>query len=885
MDPLHEPDAGQELLRLALSRPTEALARARLLAADAVDPCAISFARQAIGIVLRDRGETAAAVTELRRAVRAAGACGRADRVADVRATLGAALVMHGRSAAGLRELDAAAAGAHGITLATVAMRRAHVLALLGRHADALDDMRRALAGIRRTGDVVWEARCLNNRGDILVAMGEAGRAERDVRRAGELFAAAGQELEAAHAVHNLGLIAACVGDVPATFRLFDEAADRYAALGVSPPALAVDRCLAHLAVGMADEAVQAVRAALAAGPVQPRHRAELLLMLATATLAHGDADEALATAAAAARLFRAQRRDVWQARARLVAVRAEAAAVRAEVASGPVDPALVRPALVRPTLVRPALVRQALDLAGQLQRSHAEEASSALLLAGRLAGAQGHPGAGPALAAAARYRRHPSGPVRATAWLARALAEQAAGDRRGVLLACGRGLDALVEHRIALGASEVRALSARHGAELAELALREVAAGGRARELLRWSERVRATALAPQRVRPPRDVELAAHLAALRRVAGHLEEARGRGAPTAALDAERVRLERWIRARRLHAQGAGEGTSRVPLDGLLAELAASATTLLELVVVDGLLIGVVAAGGRVRRIDVGGLDPALRAAQLGRFALRQAARRRPTDLAAMGQRMQEALLGPAVGALGEGPLVIAPPARLHDVPWGMLPCLAGRPVGTTPSAAVWLRARRSAAAQGARTVLVAGPGLASGGAEVAALAARAGPGDTRVLTGRAATVRAALDALDGAGLVHIAAHGHYRRDNPMFSSLLLDDGPLTVHDFEALDRSPHRVVLSACDSGLLAAVAADEVVGLAAALLWLGSAGVVCSVAEVNDEQTVPLMIGLHERLESGAGMAQVLLEARLAARGDPLAEATAAAFVALGA
>ena len=50
---------------------------------------------------------------------------------------------------------------------------------------------------------------------------------------------------------------------------------------------------------------------------------------------------------------------------------------------------------------------------------------------------------------------------------------------------------------------------------------------------------------------------------------------------------------------------------------------------------------------------------------------------------------------------------------------------------------------------------------------------------------------RRVLGALDGAPLAHIAAHGTFRADSPLFSSLRMDDGPLTVHDFERLGRAP----------------------------------------------------------------------------------------------
>ena len=150
-------------------------------------------------------------------------------------------------------------------------------------------------------------------------------------------------------------------------------------------------------------------------------------------------------------------------------------------------------------------------------------------------------------------------------------------------------------------------------------------------------------------------------------------------------------------------------------------------------------------------------------------------------------------------------------------------------------------------------------------------------------LTGAAATVEAALAALDGARLAHVAAHGRFRADSPLFSALEMADGPLTVHDLERLRAAPHRIVLSACESGVLAPVGAEELLGLASALFALGTAGLVCSVAEVNDEATAELMVGLHAHLDRGDDPATALLALRRAADSDA-ATATAAAFVSLG-
>ena len=146
------------------------------------------------------------------------------------------------------------------------------------------------------------------------------------------------------------------------------------------------------------------------------------------------------------------------------------------------------------------------------------------------------------------------------------------------------------------------------------------------------------------------------------------------------------------------------------------------------------------------------------------------------------------------------------------------------------------------------------------------------------------ATAERVMAAMDGAWLVHMAAHGTFRGDSPLFSAIELDDGPLTVYDLERLKQAPYRVVLSSCSSAIGVAVGADELLGLVSALISLGSAGVVASVVPVNDPATVPLMTALHDHLRAGSDLAEALTLARHAVSDDPVAQATAYSFIALG-
>ena len=181
------------------------------------------------------------------------------------------------------------------------------------------------------------------------------------------------------------------------------------------------------------------------------------------------------------------------------------------------------------------------------------------------------------------------------------------------------------------------------------------------------------------------------------------------------------------------------------------------------------------------------------------------------------------------------------------------------------------------------RVVLARGPGLASGGAEVPDRAKLYD--DVTVLDDSAATADKVLSALDGAWLAHIAAHGIFRADSPLFSSLQMHDGPLTVYDFERLNRAPYRLVLSSCEGAMLAPAGADELLGLASSLLPLGTAGIIARPGAAERPGRGPPDGGSARSPERGQTLAESLYRVRRALKDDPVQHATATSLVALGA
>jgi tetratricopeptide (TPR) repeat protein len=819
---------------------------------------------------MRDLGHPKAGLGELRLALRSAQASGHSQREADVRASLGLTMALTGSTKQGLAHLDRAARMALGVLAGRVLMRRGDMLAMLGRQDEALSDLNAAVSILHRHRDVLWEARSRTHRGLVMLAMGQTRRADAEFLAAERQYELAGQEWECATARHNRGLVAAASGRVPLALEYLADASRRYEELGTPMPDVAIDRCAVLLSAGLAADAwAETDAAARLPGLVQAGSLkfAELLFFSAKAALAAGQPMAAKDRAENAARLFRRQGRQWWTARNSLVLAQARYAGGDSGI----------------------GVYRLACSAARNMAATRTEESPAAHLLAGRLALRRGaRDVAEMNLTAAARLRR--SGPThsRIDAWLAQALLCQLHDREAAMLSSCRHALGILENYQRTLGATELRAAVTAHGKELVALGQRAASRRGSGAQMLAWSERWRATVQVAAPVRPPSDPELSRDLSAWREVCRQLDREEISGPQAVALRRERSRLEAAVRARVLRAPGAAAARNRpFVLRPLLDAL--NGSVLIELIELDGVLRAVTVNRSGIRVHDVGSISGAAREVDFARFLLRRLAGGRPVPtpehcLADAGQLLEAALLGPAASQIDSDGVIVVPPGHLNAVPWGLLPALRDKSVSVNPSASSWLRAVSTPAPARRKVVVVGGPGLQTGGVELASLNARY-PQATVIAAGMA-TAEHVLKALDSCWLAHVAAHGTFRADNPLFSSLKLQDGPLNVYDLEGLRHAPHRLVLSSCESGRGAPAGADELLGLASSLMPMGTVGVVAAVVPVNDEMVPAFMDRLHEHVARGAGFPEALRLARSAASkgADPVATATACSFLALG-
>ncbi|HEV7930760.1 MAG TPA: CHAT domain-containing protein [Actinomadura sp.] len=847
----------RELVRLATADPARAQVIARDLLSASGDPAGRVLALRVLALAGKELGRLTEGLRQLDEALATAALEGLSYAAAQVRMNMVGLLAARGDVDGALAAADAAEPVLRGGDAGRLAANRAFALARSGRIGEALETARRALPGLRGGDDLAALSGLLSTIGLARAYQGELDAAESHLTEAAVTADRAGLSHQAAMARGNLAFVASRRGDLPRALGL-------YAAVEpeLTPERVAqcrFDRAETLIVAGLAGEARALLTTTLAevAACGYAADVADGLLLLARAELADDAPGRAADTAGRAHAELTRQERTGWIPLAGHLLI-------RARWADGDRTSAFLESARTAARrLDRSGWGEAAADtrIVAALLALHLHRSALAEELLGQVSPARWH------------------GPValRVAAWHATALERAARGDRPGAAAAVRAGLRIVDAHAAALGATELRARASHLATDLADLGLRQA---GSARELLAAEERRRAIACRAPAVRPPADPRRAAALAELRRVSAELATATGAGHDTREMTERLGALEAAVRTNARTAAGTSARSPRPRLDELAEALADRA--LVEYITIGPELHAVTLVAGRCRRWPLGPYEHAARGVTLTRFNLRVLAQHGEDHAGAREGLMtaaaqaEERLLGPLLHEIGDRTLVLSPTGALHGMPWAALPRLAARPVTVVPSAAAWLRSNashplrspdRSSVRSGApvrsgpggapeRVVLVAGPDLEHARAEVAALA-RLHP-DPTVLTGSSARAETVRRSLDGAALAHVAAHGEFRDDNPLFSRLLLADGPLIAHDLAGMRRAPQLVVLSACDAGR--ADAGHAVMGMAGVLLELGAGAVIASVAPVRDDAARDFMVAFHRSLPAGTSPAAAL-------------------------
>ncbi|MBD8080541.1 CHAT domain-containing protein [Cellulosimicrobium arenosum] len=694
------------------------------------------------------------------------------------------------------------------------------------------------------------------NRGSAYVDGGQIDAALRDFEAALHHARVLGNDYYASFALHNIGYAHYAQGDMPAALRFMDESV---ALLPDGADGMAlVGRARVLFEVGLLNEAERALEEAesLLDDEGLGLERAESLLDRARCLVGLRRFDEAREVAVQARRLYQRSGNPTWCLYARVVELEAMLGADRSETDT--VSEARRRARRRSGLALKVALAGDERGVIARFgvsvpARLYAAEWS---LLGGETDAAREILGAVRRLPAWAPF------PVRVQHHAVRAQLAFADGDRRDGVRSVRRGQQAIAEHRARLGSVDAVTATAVHAVRLGNVDVSAALWTRRPAAVFDAVERGRAAFAGSGRIRPPSDP---AHAGLLTRARREVEAARDIGS---AADGE-LQLERQQHlreARRLQEEARrrswlDSGEVAVPVATTERALRAALADTGSSTVVADLLVD----GGAVTAVRVGG-----RGSRLRRLAsleqVSEHVRRARADFAVLSNAlipvpMREAALGSLQRTLAwlddtliapleaEGDLHLAARNVLLGVPWAALPSRRGLRTWANS----WIDLRQGQPQRRTdHALVVGGPGLRFSSAE-ARLVAGAWQ-SAALLTGASATCAAVVDGLDGAGVVHLAAHGAHETDNPLFSSIRLTDGPLFAHELDGIDLNGVVVVLSACEVGLSTPRIGGESLGLTSVLLRLGARAVIASVAPLRDDVAARVMPALHAELRGGA-------------------------------
>lgn len=843
--------------------PRAAADAARRLLTESEDERERAIARWALGFAEREFGDLASAEIELRAAADHAGRLGDAELEARIITTLAVVVLNRGFPDAALEMIERPIAVLDGEHQARAIMQRGLIKYRLADFDGALADNLAVVDELRRAGDWIALTRLHVNVGSIQSFRRDFDAAEMSLNDAIALAEQHGQALLSGYAHHNLGHIRALRGEVPTALAAFDLAKQRYVELDAlgELATLMADRARTLADAGLRVEARESVDSAYSLvrdGP-NTSQAADIALLTAQIRLADDDPAASIEPAEWAHRAFTDQGCDGWIPVAELVLLRAATSAAPEDLATAAVD------------------LAQRLRDCGWI-----EEAQTALIVAADRFGEAGEVDRARHALTDATQLDAVTLRSRAARWLAMARYEFLGGDLDAARGAVDAGLDLLAANRSLLGAVELLARSIEAGEALTQLGIDIELRRGDAAGVLDVLRRAMVVELA---VEYPlhADTEMADQLAELRHTVAEIRTVDQGSDERARLRERQAELEDSIRDRsRRIARRRSPTTDRPPPIGAiprdrLAAVEPSSGTVRMVGLVDGRpLLHQPAAGASVHEL-VDTVDFALH--RLNREGVSAASAQVATAMLDDAADALDRALVPHGVRTSARPLVITPTGGLHGLSWRVLPSLRGRSLTVSTSLG-----DPPPAHDHSRVLLVAGPDLAHADREIAEIGVTDGRSGRQVtlLPSSEATVERVVADLEATDLAHIACHGSFRADNPLFSALHLADGDLTIYELDACAQLPHTVILSACNAGQSSVLRGGALLGMANALLQMGVASVIAPLNPVNDSRLVPIMRALHGRLADGADAATALADVSIDGEGN--LDPTAASFVCFG-
>jgi CHAT domain-containing protein len=233
-------------------------------------------------------------------------------------------------------------------------------------------------------------------------------------------------------------------------------------------------------------------------------------------------------------------------------------------------------------------------------------------------------------------------------------------------------------------------------------------------------------------------------------------------------------------------------------------------------------------------------------------------------------ENLYSLLIAPIRKYLDTPHLIIVPHAFLHYLPFhalsdGSRALIDDYSISYAPSGSVFALCQQKQSKTSGESLVLAVPDQRAPHILEEAEFVAAALGNARLFVGEEATEQKLRDYGPQSRFIHIATHGYFRQDNPMFSSLRLGDSLLSLFDLYQLRLDAELVTLSGCGTGMNVVIGGDELIGLVRGLLYAGAQTLMVSLWEVHDQSTAEFMHDFYRFYSALPNKANALRQAVL--------------------
>jgi CHAT domain-containing protein len=236
-------------------------------------------------------------------------------------------------------------------------------------------------------------------------------------------------------------------------------------------------------------------------------------------------------------------------------------------------------------------------------------------------------------------------------------------------------------------------------------------------------------------------------------------------------------------------------------------------------------------------------------------------------------RQLYDAMVAPIRDRLCGRHLIVVPHDLLHQLPFcalfdGERYLIDSFSLSYSPSAAIYVLCHDRLPSEYATSLVLGIPDEMAPCITDEIRSVAASLPEAEVYMGAEATSEVLRQKGPSSRFVHIATHGLFRPDSPMFSGIRMGDNRLNLYDLYQLHCPAELVTLSGCATGLNVVAGGDELLGLGRGLIQAGARSVLLTQWDVHDHSTAEFMQGFYRRLlehpHKGLALQGAMMEVR---------------------